>query len=233
MTKDSADVAQALAVAARRMSVPRTVEEGLDAIVRTAVLALPGFDHAGISALDRHHGFETVSGTDQLVWELDSLQYDLAEGPCVDAAGGEPVVVAGNALHERRWPRFMAAAAERGLHAQIGVRLDVDGKTYGCLNLYATRPLTLDGRDVELAQLFGTHAAIALGRNRAEDQLSEAIATRKVIGQAIGIITQRYRITSDRAFQFLVRASQAGNIKLRDVAQDVVDSTDEMFRRGH
>lgn len=227
MHSNSSDIARALAEASRTMNVPRSLEDVLDAIVQTAVRSVPGFDHVGISVVHKDGRIQTMSGTDQLVWELDELQYELGEGPCVDAIAIAPVVLVERARDDPRWPRYMPEAVRRGLRAQLGLRLYVDDQTLGGLNLYSTRSETIDRDAVHLAELFATHAAIALGRSRSEDHLNEAIASRKVIGQAIGIISERYEITGDRAFQFLVRASQSANLKLRLIAQDVVDSTDE------
>lgn len=231
MPTESRDTAAALAEAARTINESRSLGETLDSIVQTVVLALSEFDHAGISISHRDGKIETMSGTDQLVWELDDIQYSLMEGPCVDAVRKEPVVVVEHARHDQRWPHYMPQAAQRGLRAQLGLRLYTENETLGGLNLYSTQSETIDPDSVHLAELFATHAAIVLGRVRVEDQLNQAIATRKVIGQAIGIIVERYQIPSDRAFQFLVRASQHGNIKLRDVAQEVVESTDQKYRR--
>ena len=120
-------------------------------------------------------------------------------------------------------------AVELGLRAQLAVRLYEEDETVGGLNLYSTDAETVDPGAVHLAELFATHATIALGRARVEDRLNEALTTRKVIGQAIGIIAERYKITDDRAFHFLVRASTASNIKLREVAQEVVDTANEQY----
>ena len=222
-------VASALAEAARTMNVSSSLEETLDTIVQAVVLAVPELDHAGISLSHRDGRIETMSGTDALVWELDQLQYQLAEGPCVDSIRGETVVLVEHARHDQRWPRYMPQAAARGLRSQLGLQLFTEQETLGGLNLYSTSSDTIDPDAVHLAELFATHAAIALGRVRTEDQLNTAIATRKLIGQAIGIISERYQIPSERAFQFLVRASQQSNVKLREVALEVVESTDAKY----
>jgi AmiR/NasT family two-component response regulator len=70
--------------------------------------------------------------------------------------------------------------------------------------------------------LFATHAAIAMGHVRTVGGLVKALTTRKIIGAAIGITMERYQIDEDQAFKFLVRVSQTGNIKLRDVAAQLV-----------
>jgi AmiR/NasT family two-component response regulator len=82
---------------------------------------------------------------------------------------------------------------------------------------------------LQIAELFAAHAAIALGRSRYEHQLNEAVTSRQMIGQAIGILMQQYRINEDRAFQFLVRASRTSNIKLRTLAREIVDNANRSF----
>jgi AmiR/NasT family two-component response regulator len=74
-----------------------------------------------------------------------------------------------------------------------------------------------------MAALFAAHAGLALGRAQREDQLRTALASRQLIGQAVGIIMERYRMDETRAFDYLARVSSHGNIKLREVAREVVD----------
>lgn len=231
MTSQSHDIAAAIAEAARTINSPRTVEETLDTIVETAILALPVFSHAGVSIKHSDGTIETVSGTDQLVWELDALQYGLKQGPCYDAITGDRVVLVEHARHDQRWPDYMPQAVQRGLRAQLGLALYTEGETLGGLNLYSTDAETIEPETLQLAELFATHAAIALGRARVEDQLNQAVASRKQIGQAIGIVMERYQISEDRAFQFLARASQTSNIKLRLIAQEVVEAANTKYEQ--
>lgn len=224
---DRPDIAAALAQAAREINSPGDLDSTLDAIVRAAERSLTGVDHVGISIAHRNGKIETKAGTDQLVWELDTLQYDLGEGPCVHAIEVAPVTVANDLRHEQRWPRYVPRAIEYGLKAQMGLRLFVDQETLGGLNLYSTDAEHIDPEVQHTAELFATHAALALGRARREDDLNAALANRKVIGQAIGILMERYHLNEDRAFQYLVRVSQHSNIKVRDVAQEVVALANE------
>ena len=117
---DTSALAVALTEAAKAINTTRTLEETLDTIVQAARASLPGFDHVGISEIYSDGRIETLAGTDQLVWELDDLQYSLEEGPCVDAIRHEPIVVVPHARHEQRWPHFIPAAVERGL--QVAAR---------------------------------------------------------------------------------------------------------------
>jgi len=218
------DLASALARAARTIDRKQSLDEALDAIVRTARTSIPGFDHVGISIIDRHDRIQTKAATDALVWELDRLQYDLGEGPCVSAMREVPVVAVPHAGRDQRWPRYMPEAVRAGLRSQLAVRLFLDDEgTMGGLNLYSTTSDTLDPDAESFADLFATHASIALGRAREIANLNDALNSRKVIGQAIGVVMERYGLDEDRAFAYLVRASSHANVKLRDIAQDLVD----------
>lgn len=228
-----ARIAHALTEAAKAIHSPTTLEETLTAIAIEAQRSIPGFDHVGISLLHRDGRIETMAGTDSLVWELDDLQYGLDEGPCLDSIKGAGVVSVEHARRDPRWPRFIPEAVSRGLRAQLAVQLFLEDakQPLGGLNMYSTRSETIDPAALEIAELFATHAAIALGRARHEHQLNEALVTRKTIGQAIGVVMERYEIDEDRAFHFLLRVSRSSNIKLRDVAHEVVDTSNHRYRR--
>ena len=230
MADESARVAAALTEAAQMMHAPSTLDETLDAIVQATLRTIPGFDHVGISITHRSGKIETRAGTDELVWHLDDLQYRLGEGPSYDSVSDSTITVLENARHDQRWPNYLPQAVRRGLRAQLSVGLShSDAKTVAGLNLYSTASETVDPDAIHVAELFAAHAAIALGRSCQVTQLHDAISSRKVIGQAIGILMERYRIDEERAFQFLVRASQTGNIKLRAVAEELVSTTSERF----
>jgi GAF domain-containing protein len=223
-------LAHAMADAARAMNAPRSLEETLDGIVRAAALAVPGMDHVGISVAHRKGKIETKAATSQLVWELDQMQYEIDEGPCVYTIEEHPVVVVENLRHEQRWPRYVPRAAQAGIRAQLGVRLFTEEQTLGGLNLYSTTGDTVPPEAVEAVSLFAAHAALALGKARLEADLHSALDTRKLIGQAIGIVMERYGVDEERAFAFLTRASSTSNIKLRDIARELVGTVEEKNR---
>lgn len=230
MYESTVRIDSALAEAARMMHAPRTLDETLDAIVQATLETVPGFNHVGLSITHRNGEIETRAGTDPLVWELDELQYSLREGPCYDTIQGRTAAnFVEDAPHDQRWPNYMPRAAEKGLRAQMALRLYDDDGTLGGLNLYSTESTTIEDGAAQIAELFASHAAIALGRSRYESQLNDAIASRKIIGQAIGIIMQRYEIDEHRAFKFLIRASSTSNLKIRVVSEELVKSTNERF----
>jgi GAF domain-containing protein len=218
------DIAAALAAAARTINQEASLEDTLTTIAHTAQLSVPGFDYIGISTIDRKGNVETKAATGDLVWDLDKLQYDLGEGPCVETLRDAQVVVAPQIRHDQRWPRFVPKAVQLGLKSQLAVKLYLDNEgTLGGLNLYSTLSEDVDPDAEPLAELFAAHAAIALGHVRERENLNDALHSRKVIGQAIGLVMERYKLNEDRAFAFLVRASSHSNIKLRDIAQEMVD----------
>jgi GAF domain-containing protein len=222
--KPQPEIAAALAMAARSINQEVSLEDTLTAVAHTAQRSLPGFDYVGISTIDRKGNVETRAATGDLVWDLDKLQYELGEGPCVETLRDAAVVVAPRIRHDQRWPRFVPKAVELGLRSQLAVKLYLDTEgTLGGLNLYSTTNEDIDPDAEPLADLFAAHAAIALGHVRERENLNDALHSRKVIGQAIGMVMERYQLTEDRAFAFLVRASSHSNIKLRDIAQEIVD----------
>ncbi|HWI44071.1 MAG TPA: GAF and ANTAR domain-containing protein [Nocardioides sp.] len=217
------DIATALGEAAKAINSPRSLDETLDAVVHAAQQTVPGFEYVGISIAHSNGEIETRAGTGQLVWELDDLQYKLQEGPCYAAIREEPLMLLEDASTDERWPRYLPKAREKGLRSQLGLRLHTEEGTLGGLNFYSTRSTGIDPDALQLAELFATHAAIALGRARYEHQLNESVSSRQVIGTAIGMLMERYRLPEERAFDFLVRASTTSNIKLRAIAQEIVD----------
>jgi GAF domain-containing protein len=192
---------------------------------------VPGFDHVGISIMHRDGTIVTKAATDQVVWDLDDLQYSIDEGRCVSAMREGQVVAVPNIRHDQRWPRYVPEAVMRtGLPAQLAVQLYTNERVLGGLNLYSTTSASIEPGAVQSAELFATHAALALARARRESDLNDAIATRQEIGTAIGLTMARYNLDSERAFQYLVRASSTSQIEMRDIAQQIVKTANEQHR---
>ena len=221
---NSSDIGHSIAVAARTIHHRRNLDETLQAIVETASRSVPAFTHVGISTVRSTGEVETTACTDDLVRHLDDVQYELHEGPCFAALREADLVVASHLRHDQRWPRYVPRAAEAGVRSQLAVKLYLDDEgTLGGINFYSTSTDEVDEDSKTLAQLFAAHAAIALGHAHELEQLNEALHSRKVIGQALGILMERYQLDEDRAFAFLVRASSHGNVKLRQIAQELVN----------
>ena len=215
-------LADVMADAARSLHKLETVEDVLSRLVQVACTAVHGVDFAGVS-LARHGGIETVAASAPLVGEADRLQYELGEGPCLDAMAGQTPTVVTDMNSDRRWPRFAPRAVELGVRSQMGIEIFRDGTTVGGLNLYASQPAAFDDTTRHAAILFAVHAAIALDKTMTVTDLTKALQTRQTIGQAVGIVMHRYTVNEHAAFQYLVRVSQNSNTPLREVARTIVN----------
>jgi GAF domain-containing protein len=219
-----------MAELAAAVDIPSTLEQTLLVLTRGAVGAVPGAMHASITTRRPDGTLETAAATDPLVDKLDARQYDLREGPCYAAATTETIMVSYDLAHDPRWPNYGPAASEAGVHAQLGVLLTDNGKGRSALNLYAARPHEFDADAIETAELFASHAAVAMGFVHTVSSLSRAVATRQAVGMAVGVLMERYQLDSERAFAFLTRTSQDSNVKLRDVAAQIVAGHDGRTR---
>ncbi len=216
------DFARSIEQAARTLYAPRSLDDTLQTIIEVACNSVPGFDHAGIATIEKNGAVETRAFTGDLVLQLDKLQYSLHEGPCSDALDGPEAVVVSSLRTEERWPQYVPQARCAGVRSQLAVKLYLAEGTLGGINFYSTTADDVTDEAQAFARLFATHAAIALGHAQERAHLNEGMQTRRVIGQALGILMERYEMNEDRAFAFLVRASSHRNIKLRLIAEELV-----------
>jgi GAF domain-containing protein len=199
----------------------RTREEALQGLAASASNNIPGVDFVSITVHDADDGLRTVAASDPLAEQLDTLQYDLREGPCYAAVTDERFVLINDLAAASDFPRYGTRAADVGVRAQAAIQLVHDGERAG-LNLYARSTGAFDRSTVQLAELFATQAASVLEYAVQVEQLSEALHTRTDIGTAVGIVMERYGVNRDRAFAFLVRNSNDRNVKIRVLAQQVI-----------
>jgi GAF domain-containing protein len=208
------------------------VDATLQTISRAAVAAVPGADECGVSYVVRRRDVEPRAWTSDLPKVLDALQGQLQEGPCLDAVWDQRVVSVPDVAGEERWPRFAREAAAHGVGSLLCFQLFVVGDHLGALNLYARRAGAFDAESEEVGLLFAAHAAVALAGAEHEAHLRAGMDHRDLIGQAKGILMERYRLTAVQAFDLLVRASSLTNRKLRDVA-DELTSTGSLAQPDH
>ena len=150
------------------------------------------------------------------------MQYALREGPGSATLQGTEDISVSSLRDEHRWPAYVPQARAVGIRSQLAVKLYLDDDTLGGINFYSTISDEVSKDAQALARLFATHAAIALGHAQERETLTTGLKSRRVIGQAIGLLMERYEMSEDRAFAFLVRASSHRNIKLRAVAEELV-----------
>ena len=202
------------------------VEATLQSITRAAVDTVPGADECGVSYVVRRREVEPRAWTSDLPRTLDALQGQLGQGPCLDAIWDQRVVAVPDVARDGRWPEFARQASGLGVGSLLCFQLFVEGDNLGALNLYARRAGAFDAESTDVGQLFAAHAAVALAGAEHEANLRAGLDHRDLIGQAKGILMERYKVTAVQAFDLLVRTSSLTNRKLRDVA-------DELTSTGH
>lgn len=195
----------------------------LDAILTTVLVTVPRAEHAGLILL-RRGGFVTQTTIGKPAEVLDAFQQNMGVGPCIDAAREQSVIRTEDSDTETRWPAFTRRAEALGVSSMLCVPLWVDAFCLGTLSLYSTRAAAFDDHDVRLTRLYATHAALSLADAQRASQLSTALHNRDVIGQARGLLIERYRVTSDQAFQRLSRASPLADVKLPAVACHLIET---------
>ena len=217
---------------ARQMSTkltPGDLDHTLRQITTAAVEVLPEVAYASITILHADGKLETAAPTDELLLGIDAAQYQLREGPCYQAATGDDQVISPDLSTDERFPQYAVVAVAAGIRAQTGIRLFDAPKSQGALNLYSLEVGAFEDAD-SLQELFNHQSAQAIRYAQEIHNLKETIRTRGMIGRAVGIVMERYGLTEQRAFAFLTRLSQHGNIKLRTVAQQIADSTDDQAK---
>jgi GAF domain-containing protein len=201
----------------------RDLEQTLAQIVSSAVATIPGVD-AGSISMTEHGRIETRHPTSETIGQLAERQSELHEGPCITAIEDPPetgTVVAGDfaGAGAQRWPRFAPLVVEVGYRALMSTQLSIDGGVRAALNLYSATPDGFDAEARTLAGLFGIQAALVLYGSQQAAHLQNAVDSRDLIGQAKGILMERFSVDDEAAFQMLVKSSQETNMKLTALAQ--------------
>ncbi len=194
-------------------------------IVDLAVETIDGCDHAGISLVEGRR-ITTPASSNDVPRRVDGIQYETGEGPCLDAIREHEVFQTECLAEEGRWPKFSKRASdETGVASMLCFRLFIEQDTLKSLEPQLKRRAAFDDDDRAVGSVFASHAAVALSTAKHDEQMADALESRDVIGQAKGIIMARQGVTSDEAFDILRRASQRVNVKLRDLAKQVTEST--------
>jgi len=210
-----------------------SVDEVLLRIAEAAVSTVAGCRMASVTLVDRS-GYRTAASTDSAAVVVDQAQYQADEGPCLDAI--DAAMVYAQSFPDERWPTLASRPTESGVHSALSYRLaptssgtaDPGG---GSLNSYGVKPYAFSDTAQEIGLILAAHASVAA---RAVDErgtlqslgrdLQEALLSRDVIGQAKGILMERFKIPPEDAFDLLRRSSQHLNIKLRAVARGLTET---------
>jgi hypothetical protein len=204
----------------------RDLQQTLSEIVAAAVDTVPGATAGGIY-VSEDGIVDTRNPTSRGISDLDRLQGELNEGPSITAIESpteDGVVIARDlgTSDGATWPRFAPAAVAKGYRSMLATQLATTGPMRASLNLYAAEPYVFDGEARLTAGLFGVQAAMLLHGSEQAAHLGRAVDSRDVIGQAKGILMERFVVAETEAFQMLVESSQSTNLKLVDVARWLV-----------
>lgn len=199
-----------------------SVDQTLERVLEYAMKAV-ACNHAGVLFVHGKKQVETVAATDELVARLDQVQVEHQQGPDLDVVRRPAdAVIVDDVLGDDRWPVWASAVAEAGVRSMMGLRLYTSSTTIGSLNFYARTPRHFTAEDIDVANIFARHAAVALSSARETANLWRAIDARRLIGQAQGILMERFAVDADQAFAVLRRYSQDRNLKLHQVAERLI-----------
>lgn len=215
------DLAAHLTQIARMLQQQGGEQATMDAIVHAAVGTIPGAEHAGIMTVLRRSEVSTVATTGELPCEVDQVQLETGQGPCLTALYEKKIVSVPDLEQESRWPLFADRVVKLEVASMLSFQLFVQDEDLGALNLYSSRVHAFDDESRHVGSLFAGHAAIALSTAQERRHLGEAVQTRDLIGQAKGILMERHGLDADQAFAALTRVSQLTNTKLRELAEQL------------
>jgi GAF domain-containing protein len=207
-----------------------TIGTTIELVTQLATETIPATAGAGLTLID-HHGKRSVAASNPLVQQADLLQYELDDGPCLTAWRDQVTVRIDDVTAETRWPRWSAAAAELGLRSMLIVPLVAGGTSIGAIKVYSHQRHAYDARAERVLSLFAHQAAILLTNTQtlsdardATGNLAAALLNRDIIGQAKGVLIAQGAPDEQAAFAMLASASQRSNLKLPEVARQLVQS---------
>lgn len=213
-----------VASAVREMHAQSGTQNAMDAATELVPELIENCHLAGVSII-RRQGIETLSATDPLFRETEQMQFTLGEGPCYDALGENELVHSANLGEDPRWPRWgPKVAGELGLHSSLSYRLFASRGTLGSLNLYSRTIDAFNSDAIHEGVAVAAQVAVALAHAQHSEGMDNALRGRTVIGQAQGILMERFSLTDSQAFNVLVRYSQTHNVRLRTLAEQVVET---------
>lgn len=199
------------------------IDTALSRLTHTAVECVPGVSAAGITVTERGRHIHTRAATDEYAVTLDDIQQRHGEGPCLSAARHHHTIRIEDLARDERWPRYRRdALTQTPVRALLSFEVFTSRQTMGALNLYAETPHAFPEEAEEVGLIFATHTAMAWSALLRDTQLRCALASRDIIGQAKGMLMERFGIDAVRAFELLTRLSQESNTKVIDIARKII-----------
>ncbi|OAK56082.1 hypothetical protein A3K89_17975 [Rhodococcoides kyotonense] len=205
-----------------------TADDVIAEVTAGATRFVPGVDHAGISLLQRHgkkHTFEAKAPTGAVSEFIDRVQNTVGDGPCLDAIRNRCTVLVDDYSTESRWPELTAALLDSTpVRSSVSILLYTDQHSIGALNLYSETPHAFGETVVDEAEALAAHAAVGISGARRDEQFRSALVSRDIIGQAKGIVMERFGLDALQAFRLLSKLSQDQNVPVVQLAGQLVAS---------
>jgi GAF domain-containing protein len=197
-------------------------ETVLAELAEHAAVEIPGAQHAGVTITRNGKQIETPAATHMWPVLLDKIQQTYQEGPCLTAAWEEKVIHVADLEIDDRFPSYRKdALAETPIRSIMAFQMFIAGETMGALNVYAEQPNVFDAESRSIGLIFAAHSSVAWNSARRDEQFKRALASRDVIGQAKGMIMERYGVDAVQAFELLRKLSQDSNVPLAQIAAEL------------
>lgn len=228
------EVVESVTALSRLVMAHEDVGSTVGQIANLAVHAIDGAEVCSIS-LSRKGEITTVASTADIGLKIDQLQYETNEGPCLSSIEKQRTFQIPDMQQDATWPTFSKrVVAETGVKSMLSYVLDVHEGALGALNLTSSTHDSFSRDDVATGAVFAAQAGVALANALSQEvnresihQLEEALQSRQLIGQAVGLIMASQKVDAEEGFRMLVRISQNANVKVRELAEELIDKAGE------
>jgi len=188
-----------------------------------AAIEIPGAQYAGVTVTRNAKHIDTPAATHKWPILLDEIQQRHREGPCLTAAWEEKTIHVADLETDERFPKYRRDALEQTpIRSVMAFQMFIAGETMGALNVYAEEPNAFGQVSRDMGLIFAAHSSVAWNAARRDEQFKRALASRDTIGQAKGMIMERYGVDAVQAFEVLRKLSQDSNVPLLQVATELV-----------
>lgn len=193
-------------------------------LVEHAAIEIPGAQYAGVTVTRNAKHIDTPAATHKWPILLDEIQQRHREGPCLTAAWEEKTIHVKDLQTDERFPLYARdVLAQTPIRSVYAFQMWIAGETMGALNVYAETPDAFGPETRDIGLVFATHSSVAWNAARRDEHFKRAVASRDVIGQAKGMLMERYGVNAIQAFDLLRKLSQDSNTPLIHVATDLVE----------
>ncbi|HEX2698625.1 MAG TPA: GAF and ANTAR domain-containing protein [Acidimicrobiales bacterium] len=223
-------LAETFAAISRVLLAEPDLQRTLDKMCELLVPTVEGCDHAVVTVV-RDHELSSPASSDDVGPAVDAIQFEVGDGPCVEAIREHQTVVTDDLATEARWPRFARRAVEAtGVRSMLAFRVFVGSDTMGSLNLYSKQPNAFTDESLAVGTIFAAHASVAMQAAQSKEDLTRlraVIEAREMISQAKGILMGRQGISSEAAMDILSRGAERLKMALGEMARRVVEGGQE------